>query len=120
MNDTPFLAYHSSNITVDVFYDKGTIEAYKMERDYGVSMGKHIYINARTCNTKKKIVETIIHEQTHIEYDIGGDMHAECVCDYYALKHRKGELTVKDIRGIIISVRERYPELKWKRKRKKK
>ena len=73
------------------------------------------YINARTCNTKKKIVETIIHEETHIEYDIGEDAHAECVCDYNALKHRKGELTGEDIRNIIKSVKERYPDYEWRK-----
>jgi hypothetical protein len=87
-----------------------------MESNYGMCMGKHIYVNARACNTKKKIVETIIHEESHIEFDIGGDMHAECVCDYYALKHRKGELTGDDIRSIIKSVKERYPDFKWREK----
>lgn len=106
-----------NNISVDIFYDKDTIEAYQMEKDFGIRLGKHIYINARTCNTKKKMVETIIHEETHIEYDIGGDMHSECVCDYYALKHRKSELTSEDIRSIIISVKKRYPELKWRKRR---
>ena len=103
-----------NNISVEIFYNKGTIADYNMENVYGTCMGKHIYINARTCNTKKKIVETIIHEETHIEYDIDGDRHAECVCDYYALKHRKGDLTWEDIKSIIISVEQRYPELKWR------
>lgn len=106
-----------NNVSVDIFYDKDTIKAYQMENDYGMCLGKHIYINARTCNTKKRIVETIIHEETHIEYNVRGDMHSECVCDYYALKHRKGELTREDIRSIIISVKERYPDFKWREKR---
>lgn len=105
-----------NNISVDIFYDRETIKAYQMEDDYGMCMGRHIYINARTCNTKKKMVETIIHEETHIEYDLGGDMHAECVCDYYALKHRKGELTGEDVRSIIISVKERYPNFRWRKR----
>lgn len=103
-----------NNVSVDIFYDKDTIKEYHMENVYGTCMGKHIYINARSCNTKKKMVETIIHEETHIEYNIEADMHAECVCDYYALKHRKGELTGDDIRSIIKSVKERYPEYKWR------
>lgn len=106
----------SNDVTVDILYDKDTISAYGMNDDYGLNLGNHIYINARTCNTKKKIVETIIHEETHIEYAIGGDMHAECVCDYYALKHRKEELTGDDIRGIIKSVKERYSDLKWRKR----
>lgn len=105
-----------NSVSVEIFYDKDTIAAYQMEDNYGMCMGNHIYINARTCNTKKKMVETIIHEETHIEYNIGGDMHAECVCDYYALKHRKGKLTGDDIRSIIISVKERYSNLGWRKR----
>ena len=104
----------SNSVSVEVFYDKDTINAYGMENDYGLSVGKHIYINAHACNTKKKMVETIIHEETHIEYGIGGDRHAECVCDYYALIHRKGQLTWDDIRSIIKSVNSRYSDTKWR------
>lgn len=112
------LNYIENNSTsVEVFYDKETINAYGMRDDYGMCMGNHIYINARTCNTKKKIVETIIHEETHIEYDIGGDRHAECVCDYYALVHRKGKLTSDDIRSIIKSVDSRYSDMQWRMRR---
>lgn len=103
-----------NNTTVDILYDKDSIEAMGMGSDYGIEIGNHIYINARLCNTKKKMVETIIHESTHIEYGIGGDQHAECVCDYYALKHRKGELTYDDIRDIIKSVKSRYSDYKWR------
>ena len=46
----------------------------------------------------------------NIEYSIWGDVHSECVYDYYALKHSKGELTGDDIRGIVKLVKERYPE----------
>ena len=104
----------SNSVSVEVFYDKDTINAYGMENDYGLNVGNHIYINARTCNTKKKMVETIIHEETHIEYDVGGDRHTECVCDYYALTHRKGQLTGDDIRSIIKSVNSRYSDAKWR------
>lgn len=103
-----------NNVSVDIFYNKDTIAEYGMEKDYGLNMGKHIFINARVCNTKRKMVETIIHETTHIEYNIGGDMHAECVCDYYALKHRKEKLTGEDIKGIIKSVKERYSDYEWR------
>ena len=104
----------SNSVSVEVFYDKDTINAYGMENDYGLNVGNHIYINARTCNTKKKMVETIIHEETHIEYDVGGDRHTECVCDYYALTHRKGQLTGDDIRSIIKSVNSRYSDATWR------
>mgnify|MGYP000761416805 FL=1 len=104
-----------NNISVDVIYNRDTITENHLDDVYGLNIGNSIYINARTCNTKKKIVETIIHEETHIEYDIGEDAHAECVCDYNALKHRKGELTGEDIRNIIKSVKERYPDYEWRK-----
>lgn len=104
-----------NDISVDVIYNRDTITENHLDDVYGLNIGNSIYINARTCNTKKKIVETIIHKETHIEYDIGEDAHAECVCDYNALKHRKGELTGEDIRNIIKSVKERYPDYKWRK-----
>lgn len=103
-----------NNISVAVLYNNNSIAEMGMKDNYGKCIGKHIYINAKTCNTKKKIVETIIHESTHIEYDIGGDKHSECVCDYYALLHRKGELTVSDLRSIIKSINSRYQDMKWR------
>ena len=104
-----------NNISVAVIYNRDTITENHLDDVYGLNIGNSIYINARTCNTKKKIVETIIHEETHIEYDIGEDAHAECICDYNAMKHRKGELTGEDIRNIIKSVKERYPDYKWRK-----
>lgn len=104
-----------NNVNVEIIYNKDSEEEYGLKGKYGLNVGDDIYINARTCNTKKKIVETIIHEETHLEYNIGYDAHAECVCDYNALKHRKGELTGDDIRNIIKSVKKRYPEYKWRK-----
>lgn len=103
-----------NQVNVEIIYNKDSEKEYGLKGKYGLNVGNSIYINARTCNTKKKMVETIIHEETHLEYNIGGDVHAECICDYNALKHRKGELTGSDIRNIIKSVEERYPEYKWR------
>lgn len=103
-----------NSTTVDVLYDKETIKKMDMNNLYGLNIGNHIYINARSCNTRKMMVETIVHETMHVKYAIGGDMHAECVCDYYGMKHRKGKLTGDDIRSIINSVKERYSEYKWR------
>ena len=109
------LDYIEKNKTsVDIFYDDETIKEYGLQMEYGMCVGNHIYINAVNCNTLRKISETIIHETTHLIYNIGGDQHAECVCDYYATKHRKVELTGKDIIDIIESVKKRYPEMKWR------
>lgn len=109
---------HKNNTTVDVFYNKGSIEELDMYGEYGKTIGNHIYINGLSTNTLKKIAKTIIHEEKHIELDIGGDQHAEAVCDYYAELHEKGQLTGEDIRNIIKSVKQRYPEYKWRRQQK--
>ncbi|MCM1159372.1 MAG: phage minor capsid protein [Bacteroidales bacterium] len=105
-----------NKISVDILYDKEAISGAGLKGNYGICYQKSIYINAVACNTLKRIAETIIHETIHIKYDIGGDQHAECVCEYYANKHRKGSLTAEDIKGIIKSVKERYPDLKWREK----
>lgn len=103
-----------NKISVNIMYDKETIASEGLEGNYGLCYGKHIYINAVSCNTLKKISETIVHEATHLKYAIGGDQHAECVCEYYAKKHRKNDLTAEDIKSIIKSVKRRYPEMKWR------
>lgn len=105
-----------NNTTVDVFYNKDSLEELDMYGEYGKAIGNHIYINGLSTNTLKKIAKTIIHEEKHIELDIGGDQHAEAVCDYYGELHEKGQLTGEDIRNIIKSVKQRYPEYKWRRR----
>ena len=79
-----------------------------------MQVGKNVYINALNCNTKRKVVETIIHEKTHMDYPGASGQHIECVCDAMALMHRKGALTGEDLRNIIKSVKERYPDYKWR------
>ncbi len=101
--------------SVDIYYNQNTINDMHMNDDYGMCVGNHIYINAKNAQNIHKIADTIIHETKHIELGIGGDQHAEAICDYYAMFHRKGPLTGADIRAIIKSVKERYPEYKWRR-----
>ncbi len=103
-----------NKLSINILYDKESIFEVGLKDNYGVCYKKSIYINAEACSTLKRIAETIIHETIHIKYDIGGDQHAECVCEYYANKHRKGKLTAEDIKSIIKSVKRRYPEMKWR------
>lgn len=105
----------ANKTSVDIYYNQNTIEDMGMGDDYGMCVGNHVYINAKNAQNIHKIAETIIHETKHIEFGIGGDQHAEAVCDYYAMLHRKGQLTSADIRSIIKSVRERYPDYRWRR-----
>lgn len=103
-------------ISVNIYYNKNSIEDMGLQNLYGQCLGNHIYINGSSTQSVQKIAETIIHEVTHIRLDIGGDQHAEAVCDYFAAAHTKGELTEKDIRGIIKSVKERYADQRWRKK----
>lgn len=112
------LDYIRQNKTsVNVYYNKNTIEEMGMEDLYGLCIGNHIYINGLTTKSVRKIAETIIHEVTHLRLDINGDQHAEAVCDYYAELHSKGKLTGNDIRAIIKSVKERYADRRWRGKK---
>lgn len=105
-----------SGTSVNIYYNRNTVVEMGLEGLYGQCVGNHIYINGLTTQSVKKTVETIIHEATHIRLDIGGDQHAEAVCDYFAELHTKGELTGQDIRNIIKSVKERYSDHKWRLK----
>ena len=105
-----------NNTTVDVYYNPDDIKELDMHNEYGKVIGNHIYINGLSTSNVKKIAKTIIHEEKHIELDIGGDQHAEAVCDYYGELHEKGQLTGNDIKNIIKSVKQRYPEYKWRRR----
>lgn len=103
-----------NKVTVEIINNTLTVQDLGMENLYGLQIGNNIYINAVNCNTKKTVVETIIHEKTHMDYLGEKGQHIECVCDAMALKHRKGALTGDDLRSIIKSVRERYPDYKWR------
>lgn len=103
-----------NNTTIDVIYNDNQIVEMALEGLHGRAIGNHIYINGKSTQSIVEIAKTIIHEEKHIELSIGGDQHAEAVCDYFAELHVKGELTGKDIRSIIKSVKERYPDYKWR------
>ncbi len=47
------------------------------------------------ANTIEEISKTIIHEETHLEYDVFGAQWAAAFCDLRAELHAKGELFIK-------------------------
>lgn len=106
----------TNHISVNVYYSNNTISETGLEGLYGSCIGNHIYINGVETRSIRKTAETIIHEATHIRLDIGGDQHAEAVCDYFAELHTKGKLTGQDIRNIIKSVKGRYSDREWRLK----
>ena len=104
----------ANNIHVEIYNDINSIKELGLDGLYGMQIGNNIYINGLNCNTRKKIVETIIHEKTHYDYPNECGQHAECVCDAMAELHSKGVLTGDDLRNIIRSVRERYSDKTWR------
>ncbi|MBS6195473.1 MAG: phage minor capsid protein [Clostridiales bacterium] len=102
------------NTSVEIFYSDTSINEMNLEGCKGRALGNHIYINGKTAQSVEEITKAIIHEEKHIELGIGGDQHSEAVCDYFAELHTKGQLTGNDMRSIIKSVKERYPEYKWR------
>lgn len=103
-----------NNTSVDIYYNQSTIYDMDLADNFGMAIGNHIYINGLNAQSVRQISKTIIHEQKHIELKMNGDQHAEAVCDYYAALHEKGRLTGEDVKDIIKSVKERYPEYAWR------
>ena len=104
----------TNNIRVEIYNDVNSITELGLDGLYGMQIGKNIYINGLNCHTRKKIIETIIHEKTHYDYPNESGQHVECVCDAMGELHSKGVLTSEDLRNIIKSVRERYPDKTWR------
>lgn len=77
-----------------------------------------IMIFASETKTVQVTAETLIHEITHHKYNIGESQWTESVCFAQELKHRMGksQLTVSELRNIIKTVKELYPELPWRYK----
>lgn len=87
-------------------------------RTRGYQEKNDIMIFASETKTVQVTAETLIHEITHHKYNIGESQWAESVCFAQELKHRMGksQLTVSELRNIIKTVKELYPELPWRYK----
>ena len=106
--------FEETDCNVEIIYNRDTIQEYGLSNVYGLRLGNNVYINAINCGTKKMVVDTIIHEKTHLDYPEENNRHIECVCDAMAVLRRKGSLTGDDLRSIIKSVNDRYAELSWR------
>ena len=83
----------------------------------GETIGRFITIYAQNTRTVKLTAKTLVHEVTHCKYGIGGDQWAEAVCFCREHIHENGSLTYRDMRNIIKTVKELYPEYKWRKGR---
>jgi len=103
---------NSGKCIVEVSYTDEAPEGVR-----GVTMGRFITVYAQNTRTVKLTAKTLIHEVTHCKYDIGGDQWAEAVCFCREHIHEKGSLTYGDMRNIIKTVKELYPEYRWRKGR---
>lgn len=99
-----------NNVNVEVNY---TDEIEAGTRGYAV--GKNIFIYAKNTKTVRLTTETIIHEATHIELGTKKQTQwEEAYCFAQEAKHAKNKLTFTDLKNIIKTVKELYPEYSWR------
>lgn len=101
---------NSGNCNVEVNY---TDEAPRGVR--GETLGRFITVYAKNTRTVKLTAKTLIHEVTHCKYGIGGDQWSEAMCFAREAIHEKGTLTYQDLRDIIKTVKDLYPEYRWRK-----
>lgn len=82
----------------------------------GRAFGSHIEIYARNTLTIKETAKAIVHEVTHMKYNIGEDQWAEAVCMLRESEYEKGVLTAEDKRNTIKLVKRLYPDLPWRKR----
>lgn len=83
----------------------------------GDQLGNEIRIFMSNISDSTEAAQTIIHEVTHLRYNIGGCQWAEAVCMANEKKHITGRnnLTTDELRYIVNLARNAYPEYQWKR-----
>lgn len=100
----------SKEISVEVNYTDEVEEGVR-----GYTFGNSIFVYARNTRTVRLTTETIIHEVTHIELDSHSHTQwEEAYCFAQEAKHKKPQLTYADLRYIIKTVKELYPEYPWR------
>ena len=99
-----------NKVPVEVNYTDETEEGTR-----GYTLGRSIFIYARNTRTVRLTTETIIHEAMHIE--LGTDRRTqweEAFCFAQEAKHKKKQLKFADLKDIIKTVKELYPDYPWR------
>ena len=81
----------------------------------GYTFGGSIFVYAKNTRTVRLTTETIIHEAMHVE--LGTKKRTqweEAFCFAQEAKHKKKQLTYADLKDIIKTVKELYPEYSWR------
>lgn len=82
----------------------------------GEQQGKNIKINICNIINERVAAQTVIHETTHLYYDIGQNQWAEAVCFAKEKMFLTGRsLTVAERRYIVKLEKDTYPEFNWKK-----
>lgn len=100
----------SGKCLVDITYEDDVPKG-----EYGNVIGRYITVYAKNTKTVKQTAKTLVHEVTHCKYGIGGSQWAEAVCFAREHIHEYGELTFQDVRNIIKTVKDLYPEYHWRK-----
>lgn len=82
----------------------------------GEQQGKTIKIYMKNIPNVKVAAQTVIHETTHLYYDIGQCQWAEAVCFAREKMFLTGRsLTIQEKRYIVKLAKQAYPEFNWKK-----
>lgn len=83
----------------------------------GISYRHATEIEIFTTNTGNNVIceQSIVHEATHLEYDIGKCQHAEAICYARELMYEKGEatLTAEEWNRCVEWAKKQYSWLEW-------
>lgn len=82
----------------------------------GEQQGNIIKIYVRNIASERVAAQTVVHETTHLYYNIGQNQWAETVCFAKEKMFLTGRpLTVAERRYIVRLAKDNYPEFKWKK-----
>ncbi|MGN1138920.1 MAG: phage minor capsid protein [Ruminococcus sp.] len=82
----------------------------------GEQQGKKIIIYMNNISNVNVAAQTVIHETTHLYYDIGQCQWAEAVCFAREKMFLTGRpLTIQEKRYIVKLAKQAYPEFCWKK-----
>lgn len=83
----------------------------------GEQTGRAVNIYLDNISSSRVAAQTIIHEITHVRYNIGRCQWAEAVCMAKEKMHIAGrnKLTNEELRYIVKLAKDNYPEYEWKK-----
>lgn len=88
----------------------------KWHTNRGEQQGKTIKIYLNNISNVRVAAQTVIHETTHMYYDIGACQWAEAVCFAREKMFLTGRpLTVQEKRYVVSLAKNNYPEYNWKK-----